>query len=106
MTQSAPGWRDLPIGGLILTPGNAVEYTTGDWRSSRPVFNPERCTNCLLCWVYCPDAAILLDGIKLSGIDYDHCKGCGICVEECPRSGEALRMVAELEQEAPAVART
>ncbi len=26
-------------------------------------------------------------------IDYDHCKGCGICAEECPR--KAIKMVME-----------
>jgi len=98
-TGKAPGWRDLPIGGLILEPGNASQYPTGDWRSNRPEFNPEACINCLLCWVYCPDSSILLEGTQVVGIDYDHCKGCGICVEECPRSGEALRLVAEQGQE-------
>jgi Pyruvate/2-oxoacid:ferredoxin oxidoreductase delta subunit len=23
-------------------------------------------------------------------IDYDHCKGCGICVEECPRDAMVM----------------
>lgn len=100
MTQSAetlPTWRELPPGGLILTPGNAREYRTGDWRSNRPIWNADECTSCLLCWVYCPDGAILLDGVKVKGIDYDYCKGCGICVEECPLSGRALRLVVENE---------
>jgi Pyruvate/2-oxoacid:ferredoxin oxidoreductase delta subunit len=26
-------------------------------------------------------------------IDYDYCKGCGICAQECP--AKAIRMVAE-----------
>jgi len=29
------------------------------------------------------------------GIDYEHCKGCGICARECPR--KAVSMVEEAE---------
>jgi len=29
-------------------------------------------------------------------VDLDHCKGCGICVHECPRS--AMTMVTEEDQ--------
>ena len=30
---------------------------------------------------------------KMTGIDYDHCKGCGICVHEC--RFDALKMIPE-----------
>jgi pyruvate ferredoxin oxidoreductase delta subunit len=29
------------------------------------------------------------------GIDYHHCKGCGICVEVCPTKPKSLVMVLE-----------
>ena len=32
----------------------------------------------------CPDVAINLDSDNFPHIDYDHCKGCMICYEECP----------------------
>jgi pyruvate ferredoxin oxidoreductase delta subunit len=35
--------------------------------------------------MYCPDAAILVTDHKISGVDYEHCKGCGICAVECPK---------------------
>jgi len=41
------------------------------------------CFECDNCWHFCPDAAV----IKKTGgydIDYDYCKGCGICANECP----------------------
>jgi len=37
----------------------------------------------LLCWIYCPDGAIRQEGKQLV-VDYDYCKGCGICAHECP----------------------
>jgi 2-oxoacid:acceptor oxidoreductase delta subunit (pyruvate/2-ketoisovalerate family) len=43
------------------------------------------CNSCDNCWVFCPDVAISREGGVYS-IDYDYCKGCLICVEECPRS--------------------
>jgi Pyruvate/2-oxoacid:ferredoxin oxidoreductase delta subunit len=39
--------------------------------------------------VFCPDAAVRPAGAGYE-IDYAHCKGCGICVEECPRGAMAL----------------
>lgn len=44
------------------------------------------CFSCGNCFNYCPDAAILVDDQGRIRIDYDYCKGCGICAEECPCS--------------------
>ena len=77
------GWKSLPIGGLLLEAGSSMKYKTGDWRASRPVVDSDKCTNCLICWIYCPDAAINR-GEKVVEINYDYCKGCGICAAECP----------------------
>jgi putative selenate reductase YgfK subunit len=43
------------------------------------------CNNCDNCWVFCPDAAIARTNGSYS-VNYDFCKGCGVCAEECPRS--------------------
>ncbi|MCS7197451.1 MAG: NAD(P)-binding protein [Candidatus Bipolaricaulota bacterium] len=43
------------------------------------------CNNCDNCWVFCPDAAITHTNGTYR-IDYDFCKGCGVCAEECPRN--------------------
>ncbi len=43
------------------------------------------CNYCDNCWVFCPDAAIA----RVNGtyeVNYDFCKGCGVCAEECPRN--------------------
>lgn len=65
---------------------------TGTWRTFRPVLDRERCNKCLFCWIYCPEACITKD----LEIDYDYCKGCGVCAEECPT--KAMIMVKEDEQ--------
>ena len=44
------------------------------------------CYSCFNCFNYCPDAAIHVDENGRMRIDYDYCKGCGICVTECPCS--------------------
>jgi pyruvate ferredoxin oxidoreductase delta subunit len=94
MAGSEPkSWQELPIGGLILEAGNAEEYNTGNWRSKRPVMNLEECNSCLLCWFYCPDVSILIENGKVVGVDYEHCKGCGICAEVCPK--KCIEMIAE-----------
>ncbi len=87
--------REIPIGALIPEAGNSKDYKTGDWRSMKPIWHEEGCVHCLMCWVFCPDVAIKVQDGKMVGIDYDHCKGCGICARECPRKEKALQMVKE-----------
>jgi 2-oxoacid:acceptor oxidoreductase delta subunit (pyruvate/2-ketoisovalerate family) len=49
--------------------------------------------NCLLCWLHCPDAAIVVEDGRFVGFDYDFCKGCEICAEMCPAG--AIELVPE-----------
>ena len=89
-------WRDVPMAGNILEPGTSAEYRTGSWRSERPVWAAEKCTNCSRCWLFCPDMSIKLDDEgKMTGIDYDYCKGCGLCASVCPPKASAIEMVPE-----------
>jgi len=90
--ESKPGWKKIPIGGLLFEPGSAIGYKTGDWRAFKPIVDQGKCINCLLCWIYCPDAAIVRKE-KFIDINYDYCKGCGICANECPV--KAIMMVEE-----------
>jgi pyruvate ferredoxin oxidoreductase delta subunit len=98
-------WRDIPIGGVIPEPGNARNNITGTWRTQRPVIDQDACIRCRICWMYCPEPAILelrKPYVTKSGrkyevtyeIDYDHCKGCGVCAHECPV--KAIKMVPEV----------
>ncbi len=86
-----PTYEELPLGGAtrqmktsagLVGIGSFVENKTGSWRTFKPVLDQSKCTKCLLCWFYCPDGAIVR-GEKMS-INYDYCKGCGICANECP----------------------
>jgi ferredoxin len=49
------------------------------------------CDRCDLCLLFCPDVAITRapDGDAYV-VSPEHCKGCGICVEECPRGAITL----------------
>jgi pyruvate ferredoxin oxidoreductase delta subunit len=77
-------WKEAGESGIVRDAGNSVLYQTGTWRSMRPVRDLEQCTQCLICWVVCPDASVTVSDGKVVGFDYDHCKGCGICAQECP----------------------
>jgi len=92
-------WKpsDIPAGVVCPDAGNSDLYITGGWRSDRPVWTKENCNNCMLCWMYCPDSSIQVKDGEMIGIDWDHCKGCGVCAVEC--RFEALHMIPESEAE-------
>jgi NADPH-dependent glutamate synthase beta subunit-like oxidoreductase len=56
-------------------------------------FSCGTCTHCDNCVTYCPDLAVqrVGDGYRVLT---DYCKGCGVCVKECP-SG-SMKMIEEL----------
>lgn len=45
------------------------------------------CRECENCFNFCPEPAVKKTNDQLNPyvIDYDYCKGCGICAKECPR---------------------
>ena len=53
-------------------------------------FSCGTCINCDNCVVYCPDMAV-----KRVGDGYivltDYCKGCGVCVKECPTGSMTMQ---------------
>jgi pyruvate ferredoxin oxidoreductase delta subunit len=94
---------------------------TGAWRTFEVRVNTTKCIKCSLCEIYCPEACVhqvISDDLKtlakfgykqseISEIsrekgkviflpDKNYCKGCGICVHECPRIARTL-----LEKEYP-----
>ncbi len=52
------------------------------------------CQSCDLCTLLCPDLCITRNEVtEQMEIDYDYCKGCGICAGVCPK--KAIEMVQE-----------
>ena len=94
--EKKKGWKELPQCDYLAA-GSAEEFETGDWRSERPIWIPENCIQCLFCWVYCPDSSVEVKDGKMTGFDYKHCKGCGICAKECPgkKGAKAIKMEPE-----------
>ncbi len=89
------GYENAPIGGILPLSGNMVH---NDLSGSRmgwiPIFEVEKCIDCGICDIVCPDFCFVWNKnqeglIKLQGIDYKYCKGCLRCVESC--STGALR---------------
>jgi len=82
--------EDYPVGATFRA-GHLVQANAG-WRTFRPVIDEDKCIKCLRCFLVCPDGAIDKSGENLE-IDYNFCKGCGICAHECKVG--AIRMVKE-----------
>jgi len=76
---------------------NSYTATVASWRVKKPVFNIDVCIDCQNCWVWCPDSSIISRDKQMLGIDYDHCKGCEVCVEVCPTNPKSLLMFSEQE---------
>ena len=79
-------------------PGPGDGGNTGSWRVLRPVIDLKACIPvkmnkeaCFNCWLYCPDSVVSKTIPPV--INFEYCKGCGICAEECPAG--AITMVNE-----------
>jgi Pyruvate/2-oxoacid:ferredoxin oxidoreductase delta subunit len=68
-------------------------------RESDRCFSCGVCNGCDNCWVVCPDTSIVRDE-RTNGhysVNLNYCKGCGVCVQECPTG--CLEFVPELDFE-------
>lgn len=64
-----------------LYPNEGVK--TSSREEARRCFSCGLCSNCGICWTFCPDLAVEYAAGEYSFL-LDYCKGCGICVRECP----------------------
>lgn len=83
ITEKSP-WQDITVGNQVYGTGTSKVVKTGEWRTQTPVFDSEKCKQCLLCVPVCPDSSIPVKDCRRGEFDYDHCKGCGICAKVCP----------------------
>ncbi|HDQ15824.1 MAG TPA: 4Fe-4S dicluster domain-containing protein [Bacteroidetes bacterium] len=67
----------------ISYPVKGAMGKTGNWRVFKPILDKEKCVKCLRCWIYCPEATIIRNKDDSVDIDYEYCKGCGICANVC-----------------------
>ena len=84
----------------IIRRQSTFEEVQGGLDESNALFEARRCLSCGNCFEcdncygVCPDNAVIKLGPgKGFDFNYDYCKGCGICVAECPCG--AIKMVPE-----------
>ena len=75
-------------------PAGQLHEISAGMRTFRPVIDASKCIHCLRCFLVCPDGAIDKSGEMLE-IDYNYCKGCGVCKRAC--KPEAISMEKEAE---------
>ena len=100
LDYAPPEWIDVPTENVSIAAPDihgaltSERANTGLWRTLRPVIDYDRCNRCSwVCSTFCPDSAIKVDADHTPRIDYDHCKGCMVCVAICPP--HAIRAVPE-----------
>jgi pyruvate ferredoxin oxidoreductase delta subunit len=92
--EAMPSWEALAPGLIEFGPSPGernIGFKTSFSRHLRPMIDAQKCTDCKLCHIYCPDGAVDFQPIK---VDFDYCQGCGICAQVCPP--KAIQMVGEL----------
>lgn len=101
-TYAPPRWVDMAMeqgphtAPAIYAAATSEKLATGLWRTQRPVIDHTICNRCWwLCSTFCPEGAIHVDSEGFPQIDYTHCKGCLVCVGQCPT--HAIQTLAEQE---------
>ncbi len=84
-----PWQKTRPLSANI--PAGMSETKKFGGRTKRPVIDTDACSECGLCFLYCPEG--IIERGKPYTIRYDFCHGCGLCAVECPR--DAITMVEE-----------
>ena len=96
---NVPKDRAVPFGAITPAPVKQQElFMTSNWRIVRPVIDHEKCTRCFTCYISCPDSCWSFnDREEKMEWNWKFCKGCQICINECP--ADALTAVPELDFE-------
>ena len=91
------GWEEITPGAVIRESFTSRDTITGLWAKNVAVIDPAKCNICQQCGIWCPEDAIKFNPVtgKMDYVDYDYCKGCGMCDFVCPPDQGAISMVEE-----------
>lgn len=90
--QSPIGYKNAPIGNINPWIGSTISNDLSPIRKGYvPILQKEKCVNCGLCDLACPDMAFKFEKREYNGkqcmvnmgIDYHYCKGCMRCIGVC-----------------------
>ena len=94
--------KEKPVSSMSF-PVKGEAGDTGTWRTHRPIIDLTKCIAakknkliCMLCWLYCPEATI--SKTVPPKVDYQYCKGCGVCAEECPSKSISMEEEAKFRE--------
>ncbi len=79
----------------ISYPKKGAMGKTGSWRVFKPKLDKNKCVKCLQCWVFCPEGVITKNKDGTVSIDFDYCKGCGVCANVCKVKAIVMEREAE-----------
>ena len=71
-------YKEIPIGGMITKAGSSEEFKTGDWKTFAPVWDKEKCINCMICPVLCPEDCIPVEKGEKPNPETTKAIGCSI----------------------------
>jgi Pyruvate/2-oxoacid:ferredoxin oxidoreductase delta subunit len=84
-SSRAPAERCTDFGEVVMGLGEEAAR----WEAGR-CLSCGTCNACDNCFIFCPDAAVMRRPTGPYEFNLTACKGCGICVVECPRGALAL----------------
>lgn len=86
---------DLPDGPRLVAGKGVGASETQEFimREFLPKIDRENCTQCGICWVFCPLGVVSEDAEGYFVVEEDFCRACGVCAKECPTQAITMVMI-------------